>query len=38
MKHAALAGRHSFLAGRIPVTEHGSASSPEQGRIATAKS
>jgi thiazole synthase len=37
MRLAALAGRHSFLAGRIPVTEHASASSPEQGRIASAK-
>jgi len=37
MRLAALAGRHSLLAGRIPVTEHASASSPEQGRIAAAK-
>jgi len=37
MKHAALAGRLGFLAGRIPVTEYAQPSSPEQGKIATAK-
>ncbi len=36
MHHAALAGRHGFLAGRIAVTEHGRASSPESGKIAAA--
>jgi thiazole synthase len=36
VRHAALAGRHGFLAGRIPVTEHGRASSPESGAIAAA--
>lgn len=36
MKHAYLAGRIGFLAGRIAVTEHGQASSPEHGKIAAA--
>ena len=37
MKHAALAGRHGFLAGRIAVAEAARASSPESGKIAAAK-
>jgi thiazole synthase len=36
VKHACLAGRHGFLAGRIPVTEYARPSSPESGRIASA--
>jgi len=35
MKHAALAGRHSFLAGRIETKEYARPSSPESGKIAT---
>ena len=38
MKHAALAGRLGFLAGRIPVLEYARPSSPESGKIATASS
>jgi thiazole synthase len=37
MRHAWLAGRHGFLAGRIPVAEYARPSSPEAGRIAAAK-
>jgi len=35
MKHATLAGRQAFLAGRIPKRLYASASSPEAGVIAT---
>ncbi|TWT80714.1 Thiazole synthase [Planctomycetes bacterium CA13] len=35
MKHAAIAGRQSYLAGRIPKKLYGSASSPEEGVIST---
>lgn len=35
MKHAALAGRDAFLAGRIPRKLYGTASSPEEGVIST---
>ncbi|TWU34347.1 thiazole synthase [Novipirellula artificiosorum] len=35
MKHAAIAGREAFLAGRIPRKLYGSASSPEEGVIST---
>ena len=35
MKHAAVAGRDAFLAGRIPRRLYGTASSPEQGVIST---
>ena len=34
VKHAYLAGRHGFLAGRIPVLETAQPSSPESGKIA----
>jgi thiazole synthase len=34
MRHAAIAGREAFLAGRIPVKEYAHPSSPEQGKIA----
>ena len=37
MKHAAIAGRQGFLAGRIAVTEYARPSSPETGSIAAAK-
>jgi thiazole synthase len=37
MKHAAIAGRHGFLAGRIAVTEYARPSSPETGKIAAAR-
>jgi thiazole synthase len=37
MKHAALAGRHGFLAGRIAMTEYARPSSPQAGSIAAAK-
>jgi len=33
MKHAVLAGREAFLAGRMPRRRHASASSPQQGQI-----
>lgn len=35
MKHAAIAGREAFLAGRIPKRLYASASSPEEGVITT---
>ena len=35
MKHATLAGRQAFLAGRIPKRLYATASSPEEGIIAT---
>ncbi|TWU40118.1 Thiazole synthase [Novipirellula aureliae] len=35
MKHAAIAGREAYLAGRIPKKLYGSASSPEEGVIST---
>ncbi len=35
MKHAALAGRDAYLAGRIPQRLYGTASSPEEGVIST---
>jgi thiazole synthase len=35
MKHAALAGRDAYLAGRIPRRLYGTASSPERGVIST---
>ncbi len=35
MKHAALAGRDAYLAGRIPRRLYGTASSPQQGVIST---
>jgi len=35
MKHAAIAGREAFLAGRIPKRLYGTASSPEEGVIST---
>jgi thiazole synthase len=33
VKHAALAGRQAFLAGRIPKRLYATASSPEEGLI-----
>jgi thiazole synthase len=33
MKYAVIAGRKSYLAGRIPVKEYASASSPIEGII-----
>ena len=33
MKHAVIAGRQSYLAGRIKMQEYGSASSPSKGLI-----
>ncbi len=33
MKHACMAGRKAFLAGRIPKKLHAAASSPQEGRI-----
>ncbi len=36
MRHAWLAGRQGFLAGRIPITEYARPSSPETGKIASA--
>ena len=33
MKHAVLAGRQSYLAGRIALQKYGSASSPKKGLI-----
>ncbi len=35
MKHAAIAGRHAFRAGRIPKRLYGTASSPAEGVIST---
>ncbi|MEO1524604.1 MAG: thiazole synthase [Planctomycetota bacterium] len=35
MKHAAIAGRHAYLAGRIPKRLYGTASSPTEGVIST---
>lgn len=35
MKHAAIAGRDAYLAGRIPRRLYGTASSPEEGVIST---
>lgn len=35
MRHAAIAGREAFLAGRIPKRLYGTASSPEEGVIST---
>tara|TARA_R110002049_G_scaffold4601_6_gene32911 strand:+ start:123197 stop:124063 length:867 start_codon:yes stop_codon:yes gene_type:complete len=35
MKHAAIAGRQAYLAGRIPRKLYGTASSPEKGVIST---
>ena len=35
MRHAVEAGRHAFLAGRIPKKHHGEASSPKKGVIGT---
>ncbi len=35
MKHASIAGREAFLAGRIPKRLYGTASSPEEGVIST---
>ena len=37
MKHAVIAGRQAFLAGRMPAKSYASASSPEQGMIAVSK-
>ncbi|MBM4016405.1 MAG: thiazole synthase [Planctomycetes bacterium] len=36
MRHAWIAGRQGFLAGRIAVADHATPSSPESGRIAAA--
>ena len=38
MKYAAAAGRQAFLAGRMPVKEYASPSSPDSGRIAASGS
>ncbi len=35
MKHAAIAGRQAYLAGRIPKRLYGTASSPVEGVIST---
>ena len=35
MKHAAIAGRNAYLAGRIPKRLYGTASSPQEGVIST---
>ncbi|MEM1068095.1 MAG: thiazole synthase [Planctomycetota bacterium] len=35
MRHATIAGRHAFLAGRIPKRLYGTASSPSEGIIST---
>jgi thiazole synthase len=37
MRHAAVAGRLAYLAGRIPKRLYATASSPEEGRIASAE-
>jgi thiazole synthase len=35
MRHAAIAGREAFLAGRIPKRLYATASSPEEGLVTT---